>query len=224
LALKIRYANLYREAFTEKKLILADGRWHTLSSCLWENPYALSDYVQLSTSYSNLKNFFVERLKLKTVSPSMLVTELAKMAKRERPSFAGIRQKLIDLSMMMAKHGVDKSLSSSLDKLKEVKFLPIKTTDGESALVSIEDDFVNLDHERFGAAFAGHATFLDFSLAESQILDSLLGYMGLRDRYLSLAVTEASVVSGDTAQNQPLTQHLRAKAYALYWYVYVFVY
>ena len=147
----------------------------------------------------------------------MLVTELTKLAKEQSPPVQTMREMLIDIGRMIAQNKVDDDLPQALDLLKRFKFLPIKSRDNTLALKSIDDDFAILDHARFGNALQAHSIVLDFSLEESQILDSLFQKLGLVDRYLSTAVREMSVVGDERLENQVLGQELRAKAYALFW-------
>lgn len=164
-----------------------------------------------------LERFFKEKLGVKTASASMLITELTKLAEGQSPPVQTIREMLIDIGGMLARNKVDDDLPQALDLLKRSKFLPIKSRDNTLALKSIDDDFAILDHARFGNAFQAHSIILDFSLEESQILDSLFQKLGLVDRYLSRAVKEISVVDGEPLEDQVLSQELRTKAYALFW-------
>jgi hypothetical protein len=197
----------------------ADGQWHTLLSCLWNSPFSLAEYEDLSSIYPTLKSFFVTHLKVKNADPAILVDELSRMASDSAPRIADMRQRLIDVGRMVAKSSIDEKLKSALDKLRTVKFLPKKAVGGGIALVGVNDDFAILDHGRFGAAFADQHILLDFALEDVQILDTVFRYIGLTHRYLSAAVNEVSTVGDDAVQNETLEQALQAKAYALYWYV-----
>jgi hypothetical protein len=159
----------------------------------------------------------VKQLRVKTASVSILVGQLTRLAKEQRPPVERMRQMLIEIGMMMARSGVDEKLSKALESLKKVKFLPIKVLNSIPALAGIDDDFAIPDHPRFARAFQGHSVILDLSLHESQILDSLFSHLGLVDRYLSNAVTETSVVGEGALESRVLSQELRAKAYALFW-------
>jgi hypothetical protein len=147
----------------------------------------------------------------------MLVTQLTRLAREQRPQIERMRQLLIEIGMMIAKSGVDDKLSKALEGLQKVKFLPVRVFSNILSLTGIDDDFQILDHARFGSAFQGQSTILDFSPEESQMLDSLFLHLGLVDRYLSIAVKETSVVGEGAVESQALSQELRAKAYALYW-------
>jgi hypothetical protein len=58
---------------------------------------------------------------------------------------------------------------------------------------------------------------LDFGLDEVQILHVLFWHVGVTNRYLSTVVREISTVGANVREDAGLSEHLRAKAYALYW-------
>jgi hypothetical protein len=181
------------------------------------SPFPISEFEVIGTQYSDLERFFVKQLRVKTASVSMLVGQLTRLAKEQRPPVDRMRRMLIEIGTMMARGGVDDKLPKALEGLKKEKFLPIKALSGTPALAGIDDDFAIPDHPRFGKAFQGHLTILDLSLDESQILDSLFRHLGLVDRCLSNAVQETSVVGEGALESRVLSQELRAKAYALFW-------
>jgi hypothetical protein len=197
----------------------ADGRWHTLRSCLWNSPFSLAEYEDLASIYPDLKSFFVTQLRVKNADPAMLVNELARMAGHTEPRTADIRQRLIEVGRIIAKGNIDDNLSAALERLRTTKFLPKQTSSGDIVLVGVEDDFAILDHERFGTAFHDEDVLLDFSLEDVQILDTVFRFMKVTHRYLSNAVDEVSTVGEDAVRNETLERALQAKAYALYWYV-----
>lgn len=207
-----------RTAFLGKALIFNEnGTWHKLSTCLWECSFTLTDYLNVSTSYPDLEDFFVRRLRVKKADPSMLIDEVRRMVVRAKPNIADIRMRLIEIGMMMTKSSVDLSMHASLDALQEIAFLPKSLADGTSVLVSTTDDFAISDHQRYGDALGGYGVLLDFRVEEVQILHSLFVYLDLADRYLSVIVEEVSTVGADSVTNDELSEQLRAKAYALYW-------
>lgn len=200
----------------------ADGTWHTIQTCLWNSPFSLSGYEDLSTTYPSLKPFFVNRLKVKNATPAMLIKELctlAKDAQSQPQKIPDIRERLIHIGDILAKSKINEPIMSALEKLRETKFLPRRTTDGELQLLSVADEFAILDHERYGIAFAEKSILLDFELHEVQILDTVFQHMRLTPRYLSVAVNELSTVGEDPMESVDLTHSLQQKAYWFYWYV-----
>lgn len=97
-----------------------------------------------------------------------------------------------------------------------VKFLPIKGTDGKTSLMGLDDSFVINDHDGYARKFADHVSVLDFDLDETRKLATLITMLDLEERYLSLCVERFS---------EPMTSHIddrktrdfRMRAYALAW-------
>lgn len=197
---------------------MGKGReWYKLSSCVWNAPFELTGYVDISRIYPDLENFFLNRLKIKTASPAMLINELANMAKEDSPRIADIHRRIVEVGLIIAKSSHDESLDEAIKTLHEVDFLPKKDKKGNLILVGISDEFAILDHERFGAAFSDQSVLLDLSLEETQSLHTLFTYLDLTGRYLSESVEIDTSVGEGALESEVLSQELRSKAYALYW-------
>lgn len=194
-----------------------DGSWHTRHTCLWSSAFPLAGFQDLSNIYPELESFFVSRLDIKKASSGMLIEEVHRMAGKPQPQISDIRLRLIEIGMMLARSSIDSSVARALDSLKDVKFLPKKSSDGTSTLVNVTNDFAIADHRRYGDALAGHGVLLDFQVDEVQILHVVFQHLGLTHRYLSTKVKEVSRVDADSSENETLSHQLQAKAYALYW-------
>lgn len=213
-----RINNTYRKSFKSNKLVLGEnGTWHTLGNCLWKSPFPLAGYQDLHTIYPDLKDFFTKRMKIKKVSPTMLISEVKQMAEQNEPRIDDIRHRLIEIGMILAKNDMDSDIERALNTLKEVDFLPKRLADGILMLVGVKDDFAILDHTRYGKALASHGIALDFNIDETQILDVMFQHLGLTPRYLSVAVAEESSVGDEVHIVEALTRQLQNKSYALYW-------
>jgi hypothetical protein len=207
-----------RARFKDSKMILGEGgTWHTLETCVWHSPFALSDFQDLSPLYNSLEEFFVKRLNVKKASPSLLINEVKRMADTPSPRVHDIRTRLIEIGMMLARTSIDESVSKALMSLKDTKFLPKKMNDGVSVLVGKTDDFAIADHHRYCDALADQDVLLEFDVHEVQILHVVFEHMGLTQRYLSAMVREVSMVGETLLEDEQLSQQLHAKAYALYW-------
>jgi hypothetical protein len=191
--------------------------WHTLDTCVWQSPFLLAGYQDLSIIYPELESFFVKRLKVRKVTPNMLIEEISRMVQEPKPNIDQIRQRLIEVGMILAKGTIDEAVQGALDKLAELSFLPLKRADGDSVLKSIGEEFAIMDHARYGNAFEGCDILLDFTVEEVQIMHVMFESMHLAGSYLSGMVTEESTVGDDAHQDNMLSQKLQAKAYALYW-------
>jgi hypothetical protein len=209
---------VHRASFKEEKLVLGEnGIWHTTATCLWQSPFTLTDFQDVSTIYNGLEDFFVRRLKVNKASPSMLINEVKRMAKETSPQAHIIRTRLVEIGMILARTPIEDSVSKSLESLKDAKFLPKKLDGGAAVLVGVADDFAISDHQRYGDAFADEDVLLDFGVHEVQSLHAIFQHMGMTHRYLSAAVREVSTVGDLLIEDEQLSQQLHDKAYALYW-------
>lgn len=147
----------------------------------------------------------------------MLIKEVSKMAKEHPPQIDTIQQRLVGIGTLTSQSGIGDNVSNALKDLANIKFLPKVKADGSKILVGKDDDFTINDHQRFGDAFKSQFVLLDFSIEEVHILNTLFGYLGLSDKYLSHVVAEVSTVSEDAGEDQGLTRAFRYKAHALYW-------
>ncbi|OCL08177.1 hypothetical protein AOQ84DRAFT_407370 [Glonium stellatum] len=207
---------LIRQEFSQRELIITPEGWRTSSSCLWVSPPPTPGYEAIWRLYPSLGPFFVNGLRIKTASISMLVTELAKLVKEEFPPMKQVRELVMQMGMLISLHGFDANVGEAMKDLQKLKFLPMKLPNNSLVLKGIDDDFAILDHARFGNALKLRSVVLDFSLEESQALDALFRALGLVDRYLSNAVKEISTIGDGAVENPVLTKEMKEKAYALY--------
>ncbi|KAF2704317.1 hypothetical protein K504DRAFT_507325 [Pleomassaria siparia CBS 279.74] len=206
-----------RKDFNDNLLVLGENQvWYSLDTCLWKSPFPLTSYQDVSIIYPSLEDFFVKRMGIKQVSPTMLISEIEQMAQQDEPRIETIRLRLIETGMILAKSDVNSTIESALNTLKEVKFLPKRLADGASVLVGVKDDFFIVDHARYGRALASHGIALDFNVDETQMLDVMFQHLGITDRYLSVAVVEESSVGDEVVLDEELSLQLQKKAYALY--------
>ncbi|KAF2654846.1 hypothetical protein K491DRAFT_599984 [Lophiostoma macrostomum CBS 122681] len=206
-----------RNEFRNNELILGNhGVWHKLETCLWRIPFPLSGYQDLQVIYPDLEDFFTKKLKVRKVTPTMLLNEIKRMAEQAQPRIEDIKHRLIETGMMLTKHDIAAGVETALQNLREARFLPKRLTDGNLTLVGVTDDFAILDHARFGNALADKGVLLDFSIEETQILDVMFRHLGLTHRYLSTAITEETSAGAAVCMDHPLSRQLNDRAFALY--------
>ncbi|KAJ8108745.1 hypothetical protein OPT61_g7958 [Boeremia exigua] len=206
-----------RKTLRGKELILGgDGTWHSLQTCYWNSPSPIAGYLDLQGLYPDLQDFFTKKMRVKRVSPALLIKEVKKMSEHSDPQKKAIRDRLVEIGVMLVQSGFDASTELALNELSKVKFLPKRLTSGGLELVGMEDDFVIFDHVRYGQAFDGHDILLDFDVDEVPLLDVIFRKLGLTSRYLSNAIVEQSGVGDESLMNPTLSRQLQARAYALY--------
>jgi len=170
--------------------------------------------------YPQLEAFFVGRLKIKKVTPSMLVGEITKKVKKKTPKYDKIRKRLIEVGMVLAKSELDIATKDALQSLSNTKFLPKRYADGSSELLGISANYIIADHPRYCSALSEDGTvdmLLDFSVEEVQIMNVMFEHLGIQKYYLSSLVSEKSEINGEVKEDDGLSNELRDKAYALYW-------
>jgi hypothetical protein len=203
-----------------EKLLFANGGWHSPSECLWSVDTTISDQVSIGAVHADLKGFFVTMLHVKTLTTSMLVTDLRKKATAKPPLKPDDAKALIfKINKMVAKDDLvsDSRLQAKFNELANTKCFPVTTRDGSVALRATSADFAIVDHERYGQAFRQRADLLDFNLDDVQRLRPFLQATNLTDNYLSDLVKEVSEVTGNSEENTELSAQFRERAYALFW-------
>jgi hypothetical protein len=207
-----------RPEFEESSLVLgSDNTWHTLDTCIWQSPFLLSGYQDLSLIYPELESFFTNHLKVRKATPSMLVKEISQMAAKSEPDIDKVRRRLVEVGLIVARGTIDKATEDALDELKKLNFLPQELSDGSTGLLAVGDEFAIPDHVRYSKAFIEHDVLLNFTVEEVQMLSTIFHYLKLEGSYLSVMVTEESTVGGDAHIDNVLSQEVQDKAYALYW-------
>ncbi|KAI4933089.1 hypothetical protein J4E85_003492 [Alternaria conjuncta] len=208
---------ILRTQFQQNDLILGtNNTWHTLETCVWHSRFLLSGYEDLSSIYPQLETFFVKHLKVKKVTPTMVIKEISKMVRNKSPDYDSIRKRLVDVSRMLTTTKLDKATKDALSDLAASKFLPKRLANGGTVLLSRHDAYAIRDHTRYGSAFEEHDILLDFSVEEVQIMNVMFTHTGIKRYYLSSLVVEKSTVEEDSEEDDALTQQLQVKAYALY--------
>lgn len=216
---KVRSAlNRFRQVIEKEKLLFAHGLWHSPSQCLWSVDTSISDQVSIGGLYANLKNFFVKRLNVKTLTTATLVSDLRKKAiAKTALSCDDAKTLIFKINKMLATEDVDDRLQAKFDELARTKCFPVRSADGSVILKVASTDFAVVDHERFGQAFRQRADMLDFSLDDVQKLRPFLKATKLTNNYLSDLVDEVSEVKGNSVESPVLTAQLNGLAYALFW-------
>ncbi|KAI4920156.1 hypothetical protein J4E90_002296 [Alternaria incomplexa] len=208
---------ILRTQFQQNDLILGtNSTWHTLETCVWHSRFLLSGYEDLSSIYPHLEPFFVKHLKVKKVTPTMVIKEISKMVRHKSPDYEDVRKRLVDVSRMLTSTKLDKTTKDALSDLAASKFLPKRLASGGTALLSRHDAYAIRDHTRYGSAFEEHDILLDFSVEEVQIMNVMFTHIGIKRYYLSSLVVEKSTVEDDSEEDDELSKQLQVKAYALY--------
>jgi hypothetical protein len=204
------------DSFERESLVLACGNWYKPSSCIWNCTVNISGRPAVNSSYPDLEDFFVKHLGVKIANTDLLIQELIVLAKKVLKNASDLKNIMIAVGAMLGQEPTLDHLEGSLNKLKEYKFLPVRSSTGDHSFEKTTASFFINDHERFGLAFNGKLNFLDFSSDELTFLHPLFQSLRLKNRYLSKNI-KAETTVGTSVKNQLLTSDFRQRSYALSW-------
>lgn len=196
--------------FEQESLIYipAEESWHPPTSCVWESAPKIGRQFGISSSYSSLQNFFVDRLSVQTPNVGTYVEQLTILAEEQPPNIEKIKTAIENINYFNPEH-------TDLDSIRGLDFLPVKSTTGETELSNIVNTFYIVDRKEYGDAFEGKVPILDFSLEDIRRLRCFLEALGLVDKYMSSAVVETTTVQQPASEpSVSLTREFRGKSKA----------
>lgn len=163
--------------------------------------------------YDDLKDFFLRRLGVPTMTIDMLY---GKLKGSHAAAIEEVKGDLLEFSALLP----TSKKSFDPNPVRTSSIFPVRLPNGEVELLAAKDEFAIADRKHFAEDFAGKVAFLDFDMGDFQRLRAFLEWAGLEDRYLSRSVKEIS--TADKASTRPLSEPDRAihrKAHALLRYV-----
>lgn len=211
-------ANLsnHRRKLDIDKLIFASNSWHGISDCLWSSATDIKGETTLNKSYPDLEPFFVEFLGVKRMTLDMVYDKLKDQGASDESTASEVKHDLMVFNslLLLSKQKPDPA------PILAGRLFPVKSLDGNVGLCRGESDFAIADRKSLGATFAGKAKLLDFSFDEVLRLQPTLEWLGLENRYLSVAVQEVSGIIADSERPVSSPQRdIKTKAHALCRYV-----
>jgi hypothetical protein len=203
--------------FELKGLIYARGQWLRPSECVWNCPVEVSGRVPLEQSFPELREFFVEVLKVATMNTTLLTEELISYSRNPNKDPQRIKQIILAIGQMLAADPSSQIKQESLHSLRKSRFLPVRNGN-EILFETPKADFCINDHERYGKFFQSRIKMLDFSYEDLTSLHPLFQCLLITNRYISgLVDTETTV--NHFEESEYLTHHFHQRAYAFSWYV-----
>lgn len=176
--------------------------------------------MTLDQQYEELREFFVDKLGVKSLTLQMAYDELL----REGSQQSGIDDvKSVTLSFNDLLQEDEEALLDPRPILK-AKVFPVKCPDGTRRLVSADTEFAIGDRNYLRNRFQDNIRLLDFDLEDVRRLKPFFQWARLENRYLSNCVKEITFVA-DGAKS-PITSHnrdLSLKAYNILRYVLSFL-
>ncbi|KAM0208436.1 hypothetical protein ACHAPA_003587 [Fusarium lateritium] len=180
-----------RSCFAEKSILaVAPGEtvtWVNASDCSWSPKLESPDINDLSKHYTELFEFFVNFLQVEQNDAGLIfdtlmnVSSLSPDCSRDNTA----RGLLVAVSQRIPEYGhiFDK------ERFSQSNVFPVSTADGVFLCAS-SMEFSIADRQNLKEAFAGKLNLLDFDPKTIWMLDNLLVWAGLDQRYLSRHVED----------------------------------
>lgn len=206
-----------REIFATKALILAkshgEWRWCNISDCLWSSKVEIRGKVILDSDYETLKDFFVGKLGVTSLTVQMLYDELIQPSPQKDPN--DLKDAILSFSSLLQ---TEPTLLDPQPILDADNF-PVRYCNGEVALRSAKVDFAIPDRDPLRHVFEDKITMLDFNLEDVRRLKPFFEWTKLERRYLSNCVIEGTSVSKIGRPILMEQRDLKRKAYYILRYV-----
>ncbi|KAF5722941.1 hypothetical protein FMUND_2298 [Fusarium mundagurra] len=164
--------------------------WHTSTEVLWSSNTDLCGMGTLDDTYELLRDFFVEKLGIESLSLRILYNRLIKSPKCEPQQ---MKEAIFILNDFL------RSEPAFLDPqpVRNAEIFPVRDPDGSVSLRSVETDFAIGDNDNLRISFEKHISVIDFDLREFHRLKPFFRWLKLESRYLSRLVREdVTVVVG----------------------------
>lgn len=177
----------------------------------------ISNHVPIAAMYSDLQDFFVEVLDVKTVTPEFMMEQLAKTAKSRTKTAENVKALMLAVSELLDRSSNRSDFRSSMEALDECSYLPCRLAGGTTEFRSRSQTFFIVDSENYAVEFGDQLVMLDFSYEQLNSLHILIQILGLDDHYLARHVN-SQTTTGASQQSDVLTTQFRQCAYAFSWY------
>ncbi|KAH7361082.1 hypothetical protein BKA65DRAFT_494597 [Rhexocercosporidium sp. MPI-PUGE-AT-0058] len=196
------------------KLVGGKTQWYKLSDCIWSGSTEIPGKAMLSDQWGDMKEVFVNLLKIPTLSFNMVYEKLKKIGTSPQTGVTEAKETLEALNSFLT---VGEGRHSDPRDALDARVFPIRQPQGNVVLVSATVQFAIPDRQHWAEAFRDKVRMLDLSLSEIQRLQPFLKWTGLESRYLSLTVKEGSDISraGCMPLHDP-RKEIPPKAHALY--------
>lgn len=182
---------------------------------MWHESINIGNHVPIKAAFPSLQHFFVNILRVNTISDEFMMRELAKAATASTKDRNTIKKLMLDTSAILTSNSKADSFDCTAT-LKTARFLPCITPDGSAKYLTITDDFFIPNDNIYVQAFQGRLYALDFTYSELNTLHPLINLLQLDGKYLAQNVLHQTE-EGDSSIDDALTAQLRECAYAISW-------
>ncbi|RBA14073.1 hypothetical protein FPRO05_02865 [Fusarium proliferatum] len=184
---KIPSSQEMRNVFEKSPLIfIPNGQymgWHTSTEVLWSSNTDLCGMGILDDTYEPLRDLFVDKLGIQSLSLRVLYDQLIKSP---RCSPQQMKKAIFIVNDFLG------SDPTSLDwqPIRNAEIFPVRDPNGKVCLKSAETDFAIGDNDNLRMSFEKKISLLDFTLLECHQLKPFFKWLKIEDRYLSRCVQE----------------------------------
>ncbi|KAH0010046.1 hypothetical protein KCU78_g10474, partial [Aureobasidium melanogenum] len=179
------------KAFKDYSLVYLNGKWITLTNCVWEAPRCLHNVLSLASQYPSARPLFKSILSVPDAGIDHFIAELV-ILDNDVSSMERIKEMLLELSIR-----VKLQPKSKLNALDHRKIFPVLAVDGKLQLFTAGDwRWFIPDAPHLKKAFSGVLPLLDYDITSQERLEPLLHHMKVWDKRLSQNVIEQEVVEG----------------------------
>lgn len=167
----------------------------------------------MDSDYETLKDFFVGKLGVTSLTVQMLYDELIQPSPQKDRN--GLKDAILSFSSLLQ----TEPILLDPQPILEVDNFPVRYCNGEVALRSAKVDFAIPDRDPLRNVFQDRITMLDFNLEEIRRLKPFFEWTKLEGRYLSNCVLEGTSVSKIGRSTLVEQRDLKRKAYYILRYV-----
>ncbi|KPM35964.1 hypothetical protein AK830_g10614 [Neonectria ditissima] len=205
-------ANELRSSFDNKPCIgLAAGfviTWYMSHDCVWAPGLNVPGKLDVSEHYPKLESFFAGFLKIPQYSGGVAYKELINLDPKQIPVDT-VKDMIWSLNAVLPEYG------HLLDPGRFLKrsFLPIREPNGQVSLCSAETEYFIPNEEFFQQQFFNLVRLLDFTPHQIWLLEPLISWANLENRFLSWHTRVATYLSDATPE--PTANVLAPRAHGI---------
>ncbi|KAH0527319.1 hypothetical protein TsFJ059_002332 [Trichoderma semiorbis] len=208
---------LVKSKFVEGALIYTkfDNCWNKVSQCLWSSATTVRSKKVLESDYKEMKSFFVEFLRVETLTLGLIYTELSKLGE-SKPTVELVKEQFFAFKDHF--HMISNYKNIKPDEMKKFKIFPIRQPGAQQNIQFCDGnaEFAIADTRPLENNFRNQIKTLGFTFDELHSLGPVIRWLGLEERYLSRLVTETSKVEDDDrVLNHSLSHNIESRARAL---------
>lgn len=184
----------------------SERSWYQPKACVWASAPKIGTQFGISAAYARLENFFLQGLSIQSPTTDNYVEQLKILSQKRSPNISDINTAIGNINQMFR-------TNTELNSIQSLKCLPVRMTNGDTKLESVESQFFIADRVEYKSIFQSKVPILDYSLEEIHTLNPFLKALGLENRFMSSIIEEITTVEHqDSEPSVSLTRTFRRKS------------